>query len=160
MEDIEQNFDRIVRENYEQIFRTIMSIVLNKDDAQDLTQETFLRAYIKRHTFRGESEITTWLTRIALNVTINFLRRRDKAAEHQKQFEIPAPPENHSEEKLYVWQALEKLSPDERLVLVMYYFHGFSQAEIAQRLGINLGAVKMRIKRAKEKFARFYGEEK
>ena len=159
MEDTEQNFDRIVRENYEQIFRTIMSIVMNKDDAQDLTQETFLRAYIKRHTFRGESEIATWLTRIAINVTINFLRRRDKLTEHQKQVEVPAPTEDHFDEKLSVWQALEKLSPDERLVLVMYYFHGFSQAEIAQRLGISLGAVKMRIKRAKAKFARYYGEQ-
>src|SRR5690554_6876483 len=70
---------RTLMERYQrQVFRTTMGFVHMKEDAEDITQEVFIRVYQSLHTFQGESEFSTWLYRITVNMSLNFLRRNRK----------------------------------------------------------------------------------
>ena len=151
-------FEGIVKKYYGDVYRVIMGIVGNEEDAKDLTQETFLRAYLAWGSFEGRSSVRTWLIRIALNRTTDFLRKKKKVSFQELDDEMDV--ESEGKEQFYrvesVREVLEMMNPAERLILMMFYMEGFSQAEIAKELGISVAAVKMRLKRAKTKFAKFY----
>ncbi|HEV8383868.1 MAG TPA: sigma factor, partial [Candidatus Acidoferrales bacterium] len=71
-----EDFDEIVREHQQRIFRFLRSLLRDSDAADTLTQECFLRAYRKRASFRGEASVATWLTRIAINLATDYRRNR------------------------------------------------------------------------------------
>lgn len=116
--------------------------------ANDLAQETFLKAYRGIHSFNSQSKFLTWLYAIAKNVFFEHLRRDDKFEEF---IEDQTASVTTTDSHLDIAKCMLQLSPDERMVLTLSYAEGLSQTEVAALLEMPLGTVKTHALRAKEK---------
>lgn len=163
-----RDFEEIVAENESKIFNTIYSFVGDYEDALDLTQETFTRAYCSIEKFRGESSMSTWLYRIAINLCkrdYSRKRRRDSIftgslddpeAERQtedlvSEGESAVEVLEANEEQAIVRREIHALPKKHRAVIVLKYLQDLSYEEMADILGCSIGTVKSRLSRAKEK---------
>ncbi len=136
----------------------------NANDAEDAAQETFLRAYSQLKTFRVDQKFATWLLSIAAHHCIDRLRRRkflwlsleDDALDESLASDAPEPANEalRHESAQEIAGALERLSPAYRLVVVLKYWHEQSVEEIAQTTGDSVGAVKVKLHRARRALAR------
>jgi RNA polymerase sigma-70 factor, ECF subfamily len=161
-----EEFDALVREHQQRIFRVVMALVRDSDLASNLTQDCFVRAYESRATFRGDSSVSTWLIRIAMNLVRDHARSRRQAF-WKRLFQSPAEvdaetaaenvkdsrstPDRHllaKEELQAVWTAVADLSPQQREVFVLRFSEEMSLDEIAQVLGVKTGTVKAHLSRA------------
>ena len=159
-------FDEIMRLHQRRVYRVIFLLVRDRDTADTLTQECFLRAYLKRSSFRGECRIETWLLRIAVNLVRDHGRSRrasfwkrlvglddgeDNGAE-PRQLPAPGPSAEHAllvrEELEAVWKALSGLSPQQRAIFFLRYEEEMSLAQIADVLDLKTGSVKSQLARA------------
>jgi len=159
-------FDEIMRLHQRRVYRVIFLLVRDRDTADTLTQECFLRAYLKRSSFRGECRIETWLLRIAVNLVRDHGRSRrasfwkrlvglddgeDNGAE-PRQLPAPVPSAEHAllvrEELEAVWKALSGLSPQQRAIFFLRYEEEMSLAQIADVLDLKTGSVKSQLARA------------
>jgi RNA polymerase sigma-70 factor, ECF subfamily len=151
------------KEDYQRIFRYILSMVQDTAEAEDLTQETFLRAYASRHTLRDEGAQTSWLYRIATHVCLDRLRqyacRNPKETDTDiDQVEV-AEPDAPSLQKVIeqgemsacVQRYLTRLSDSYRAVILLHDMHELTAPEIARLLGESLANVKIRLHRARVK---------
>lgn len=155
-------FDELVRRYQERIYSTIYHMTSNHEDANDLAQEAFVKAYSALKSFKGDSSFFTWLYRIAVNKTINFLKQRknrnhlslndlDFNAEHDPDLvalvseRTPRRDAGLSElqEKLNI--AMSKLSEDHRLVVTLHDIQGVPHDEIGQIMNCNVGTVRSRL---------------
>lgn len=137
---------------------TIYGILGLCPEAEDIGQETFLRFFSTLDRFRGEASPGTYLTRIAVNLCINEIRRRQR----HRLFHSPAEPEqinripgddgsgSRSIEQIMVHNALQKIKPKYRTVLVLRHMNGLSTAETAAALSLPLGTVLSRLSRAQD----------
>lgn len=153
----------IFRQDYQRIFRYIMSMVQDKAEAEDLTQDTFLRAYRSRKSLRDEGAQTAWLYRIATNICLDRLRRyaRRNPVESETdlvQMDIPDPDTpslqkviEKDEMSACVQNYLNRLSNSYRAVILLHDMHELTSLEIAQLLGLSLANVKIRLHRARGK---------
>lgn len=137
--------------------------MLGQSQAEDAAQETFLKAYEFLDRFRGDSSFSTWLYRIASNYCLNFLskRKREKTDSLDALLEsggrLPSPTGQGSPLQLLADQQavqtiLEKLSPEERAILVLREIEGLNYKELAQTLEVSLDLVKVRLFRARQSF--------
>lgn len=125
-------------------------MVIDHEDANDLTQETFVKAWNNLHTFRGDSQVFTWLYRIATNECLNFLnkkRRRFFLPIADVQVELASKLDNSDlvtgdEIQIKLQKALLKLPDKQRLVFNMKYFDEMKYEEISAVLGTSVGALK------------------
>ena len=157
-----QAYDQLVKRYQERIYATIYHMTSNHEDANDLAQESFIKAFQALKSFKGGSSFYTWLYRIAVNKTINFLKQRknrlhmslndiDFNAEHDpdvmalisEQTPRRAAGLTELQEKLNA--ALMKLSEPHRLVVVMHDVQGLSHEEIAEAMDCNVGTVRSRL---------------
>jgi RNA polymerase sigma-70 factor (ECF subfamily) len=162
---------RLITKYQDRIYNAILKICGNRDDAAELTQETFVKFIEKVKTFEGKSAFYTWLFRIAVNLTYNYCKRRAKVV--MQSLEAAAGPEfdgarlqlgmfladEGSVDPAIVAQnrevgeilagALGKLDEQQRTVVVLRDIEGMSYAEIAETLEIELGTVKSRLSRAR-----------
>ena len=157
-------FDELVERYKQRIYGTVYHMTSNHEDANDLAQETFIRAFKNLHRFKGDSSFYTWIYRIAVNTTINFLnshRRRSKnhlslddvdaRVQDDPDFiertsgEGPATEVAAKELMEHLNAALQKLSPDHRLVVTLYDIQGLSHAEIAKITNSSEGTVRSRL---------------
>ena len=158
------DFDEVVRLYRPRIFRFLMSSLGDRDVAESLAQDCFLKAYNARHQFRGESSLSTWLTRIALNLVRDQLRSR-RIRFWQKTREtaldlvdisdwIPdggVSPEVgclQQEKVKEVWSAVELLSRQQRTVFLLRFVEEMELSEIAETTGMNTSTVKSHLYRA------------
>lgn len=154
-----------ISENLRRIFLQIYRIVGNVDDAQDLTQEAFIKALQNRDQINDPDKASHWLSRIASNTAIDFLRRHgrvsfsdiDDVAEP-----IVSPleqsPEHlvlRSERRSYLQRGLDQLTERERLALVLRDVDGLSADEVAQHLNCSKATVRSHIANARIKFKRY-----
>jgi RNA polymerase sigma-70 factor, ECF subfamily len=173
-----ENFDEFIRQHQRRVYRVIFLLVRDADAADTLTQECFLRAYLKRKTFRGESSIETWLLRIAVNLAkdhgknrrASFWRRlvgldtpeRNGGPPASAQLVSPRPsPEElllAREELGAVWQATDSLSEQQRAVFLLRFGEEMSLDEVGSVLGIKVGTVKAQLARATGKIRRIIEE--
>jgi RNA polymerase sigma-70 factor (ECF subfamily) len=159
-----RSFDQLVARAYPLVFNTAYRILGDHDLAADATQSSFVRAYRSLHTFRGSSSFTTWLYRIVSNVCLDMVRRQKRQtqsltldSDEEPQAERDIPDETNHPERVAietelqraVHGALQKLSPEHRVVLTLYDLAGFTYEEIADTLGLPLGTVKSRLNRAR-----------
>lgn len=158
------DFDEVVRLYRPRIFRYLMASLADRDIAESLTQDCFLKAYNARHQFRGESSLSTWLTRIALNLVRDHLRSRrmrfwqktrDTAVDVVDISDwIPdgaSGPEAiclQQEKVREVWQAVEKLSRQQKNVFLLRFVEEMELSEIAESTGMNTSTVKSHLYRA------------
>jgi RNA polymerase sigma-70 factor (ECF subfamily) len=155
-------YDDLVRRYQERIYATVYHMTSNHEDANDLAQEAFIKAFHALKSFKGGSSFYTWVYRIAVNKTINFLKQRknrmqmslddiDFNAEHDPDLvalisdKTPRRDINLAElqEKLNV--AMQKLSESHRLVVTLHDIQGLSHEEIAKIMGCNIGTVRSRL---------------
>ncbi len=158
------DFDEVVRLYRPRIFRFLMASLGDRDVAESLTQDCFLKAYNARQQFRGESSLSTWLTRIALNLVRDHLRSRrirfwqktrDSALDLIDISDwIPDPrntPETtclQQERVKEIWGAVEKLSRQQRMVFILRFVEELELSEIAETTGMNTSTVKSHLYRA------------
>lgn len=121
--------------------------------ADDLTQEIYLRAWSKLHTFRGDSAFTTWLHRLAVNLILarreTLRRREDRFVTGEGLFDGMATRVARPGLRMDFERAVEFLPPRAREVFVLYDVEGFPHDEIARRLGISVGTSKSQLHRAR-----------
>ncbi|MEM1128623.1 MAG: sigma-70 family RNA polymerase sigma factor [Bacteroidota bacterium] len=151
---------RVLVERYEGLVAaTVVSMLGPGTEAEDVGQEAFLRLYRALPRFRGDAKLSTYLTRIAMNLSINALKKRQRQrqrfvsrdAHPEVQFEPSAPDPDAAEQAVLrpvIQRALGRLSPDFRAVVVLRLVKGYSTRETAELLDIPLGTVLSRLSRA------------
>ncbi|MBS1821947.1 MAG: RNA polymerase sigma factor [Acidobacteria bacterium] len=158
------DIDQVVTTHQRRIFRFLFSSVRDADLAHTLTQETFLRAWNARSSFRGECSVTTWLTRIALNLLRDHTRTgrfrfwRRVASTSVEASEIApflpntdSPLESRliaSEQVSLIWKTVDDLSPRQRSIFLLRFVDDMELTEIAASTGLPLSTVKSHLYRA------------
>ena len=152
-------FKRLVEQNEHRVAATVIGMLGNCPDADDVGQETFIRFYRSLDKFRGDASVGTYLTRIAINLSLNELKRRKRKntlffSRNEEKMET-APdkndPKKKKELKEIVRLGIEKLEPKHRAVLVLRLMEGFSTKETAEILNLPVGTVLSRLARAQKK---------
>lgn len=162
----EAAFEALVAQFSARIYNFVSRMVQDPTEAQDVAQETFVRAFQALRTFRGASSFQTWLYRIASNLAIDAARRKkrrqwdvvslDEPVEGEDQGEVgrdfpdestrtPAEEMERAETRRQVWEAVAELSDKLRPVIILYDLQGLSYQEVAQVLGCPMGTVKSRL---------------
>ena len=155
-------YDELVQRYQERIYATIYHMTSNHEDANDLAQEAFIKAFQALKSFKGGSSFYTWVYRIAVNKTINFLKQRknrtqmslndlDFNAEHDPDLvalisdKTPRREAGLAELQEKLNEALQKLSEPHRLVVTLHDVQGLSHEEIAKIMDCNIGTVRSRL---------------
>jgi RNA polymerase sigma-70 factor (ECF subfamily) len=155
-------YDLLVKRYQERIYATVYHMTSNHDDANDLAQDAFIKAYRALKSFKGGSSFYTWLYRIAVNKTINFLKQRKNKSQmslNDLDFNVENNPDlvalisektprrdaglAELQEKLN--EAMQKLSEDHRMVVTLHDVQGLSHDEIAEIMECNIGTVRSRL---------------
>jgi len=166
--------DDIIRTYKRQVYHLALELCRNHDDAEDLVQEVFIRAWKNLDGFRGEARLSTWLHRITVNLFINATRsKRFLARKEQESFDEeymtggrgteydPERAYQASEIARHIEHALRKLSPAQRTAFVLRHYHDLSIKEIAEHMHNTEGTVKVLLFRAirnLQKYLSFYRE--
>jgi RNA polymerase sigma-70 factor, ECF subfamily len=157
MEQAPLEFDTIHAEFRPRI-RRYLARLAGDSDAEDLTQEVFLRVSRSLVRFRGESSIATWVYRIATNIALDRLRGRSSPERSEEPLaddglaDPAAPPDEaagRDEMRQCIRKFVDRLPPDDRSVLVLSEFEGLADRDIAEVLGVTVGAAKIRLHRAR-----------
>lgn len=160
-------FDQLVQKYREQIFAIIYNMTGNREDASDLAQDAFIKAFQAIGRFKGKSAFYTWLYRIAINGTMTFLKknRRRRFINYESINEEVAPADiverltakNRTEKGALVQELQEKLnesllklSPKHRTVVILHEIEGLEHAEIAEITKTSVGTVRSRLHYAKQ----------
>ena len=158
-------FGSLVDEYQKNVYNLALRMTGSPEDAQDMSQEAFIKAYNSLSSFRGDSKFSVWLYRIVSNVCLDFLRSRSKNQpmslnveldDGETELDIPdlrCLPEDELERALTrqaVRDGLEALPPDQRQILLLREIEGFSYEEICRILALEEGTVKSRIFRARK----------
>jgi len=168
-------YDELVRLYQERIYATVYHMTANHEDANDLAQEAFIKGFQALKSFKGGSSFYTWLYRIAVNKTINFLKQRknrtqmslndlDFNAEHDPDLvaliydKTPRRDANLSELQEKLNEAMQKLSEPHRLVVTLHDVQGMSHEEIAQIMGCNIGTVRSRLFYARQQLQAYLSD--
>lgn len=141
------------------MFNVCMRFMKNREDAEDVLQESFVTAFLRMHTFRFESSFGSWLKRIVINQNINNLKKARLQLEFLEDvgtFAITEEDENNSPEEInfsveQVKKAMLDLPEGSRMVFNLYLFEGYDHGEIASILGITETTSKTQYMRAKRK---------
>jgi RNA polymerase sigma-70 factor (ECF subfamily) len=142
------DFEEIYREFRSKVFSTAYRMLSNYADAEDVTQDVFVKVFKKLHSFRGEAQLSTWIYRIAVNTCIDYRARRTRTrtlplVEEAERVSVPL-----SLGRL-VEGFLPRLPPGYREVFILHDIQGLKHTEIAQVLGITTGASKSQLHRAR-----------
>lgn len=168
-------YDELVKRYQERIYATLYHMTGNHEDANDLAQEAFIKAFSALKSFKGGSSFYTWLYRIAVNKTINFLKQRknkyhlslndmDFNAEHDPDLmalisdKTPNRDIALSELQKKLNEALLKLSEPHRMVVVLHDVQGMSHDEIAEIMNCNIGTVRSRLFYARQQLQGFLAD--
>jgi RNA polymerase sigma factor (sigma-70 family) len=155
-------YDQLVQRYQQRIYATIYHMTANHEDANDLAQEAFIKGFQALKSFKGGSSFYTWVYRIAVNKTINFLKQRknrahmslndlDFNAEHDPDLvalisdKTPRREANLAELQEKLNEGMQRLSEPHRLVVTLHDVQGLSHEEIAKIMDCNIGTVRSRL---------------
>jgi RNA polymerase sigma-70 factor (ECF subfamily) len=158
-------FGALVRRYQERLYPTIVRLIGSSEDAEDVLQDTFVRAFERLDQFHGDSSFYTWLYRIAINLALSGYRRRRVrgSLKRSRMWSAPVSSEpadvssesdptislERAEREKIVERALEKLGPEHRAVVILKDFDGHRYEEISAILGVPVGTVRSRLHRAR-----------
>lgn len=152
VDDLEA-FGELVRRHQDFVYGAALRVVRNTTLAQDIAQEAFVRAHRGLANFKGESQVRSWLYRIATNLALNAVqRRKEYPSETLPEPPAPSGPERQTELQALrtaLEDAIATLPEDQRVPLVMREYGGLSYQEIAEETGLPLNTVRTRILRAR-----------
>jgi RNA polymerase sigma-70 factor (ECF subfamily) len=158
-------FEELVRRHHQRVYRTLLAVTGNKEDAEDLAQTTFLKAFEHLGEFHGTAKFSTWLTRIAVNEGLQRLRARkpmvsldETGPDENEEFrprqvrdwgETPEQALSRSEIRAVVEQELMHLPEKYRMVVMLRDLEELSTEETARALGLGIAVVKTRLLRGR-----------
>ena len=160
-------FDALILKYRERVYSVIYNLTSNREDASDLTQETFIKAFQSINRFKGKSSFFTWLYRIALNTSLTYLRKNklrrffsfEKMVDedHTEGFIENMTADSDSDKAALMSElqeklndAFQKLSVKHRTVVTLFEIDGLSHKEIAEIVGASVGTVRSRLHYAKQ----------
>ena len=135
------DFDNIYEEYFDRVYYKVLSVVKNDDDAEDICQETFISVYKNLSKFREESNIYTWIYRIAINKTYDFFKKRKLEFEINDDV-LSLPEDINFDTKVILEEKLKLISDKEREIVVLKDIYGYKLKEIAEIKNMNLSTVK------------------
>jgi len=168
-------YDQLVQRYQERVYATIYHMTSNHEDANDLAQEAFIKGFQALKSFKGGSSFYTWVYRIAVNKTINFLKQRknrsqmslndlDFNAEHDPDLvalisdKTPRREAGLAELQEKLNEAMQKLSEPHRLVVTLHDVQGLSHEEIAKIMDCNIGTIRSRLFYARQQLQGFLSD--
>ena len=157
-----KGFELVVREYSEQLYWQIRKIVLTHEDANDVLQNTFLKAWNAIDTFHGEAKVSTWLARIAINESLDHLRRnKHQVSTGDEDLSVAKnlmadPYFDGSETEALLQQAIAQLPDVQRTVFTLRYFDDMKYSEISQLTNTSEGALKASYHIAVKKISEFF----
>jgi RNA polymerase sigma-70 factor (ECF subfamily) len=150
----EEEFEMFIRSYQNMVFSVSARIVGNLTDAEDITQEVFIKAYARFKELRNSNTVGGWLKTVATNLSINHLNRYRGRwrffSEQTEPVEIAVEPERENDRKEALELAIRKLPDAQRVPLVLFHFQEMSYEEIAEKLQVSLAKVKSDIHRGRE----------
>jgi len=162
-------FEDLVIANQKNVYNLALKMTSNEEDALDISQEAFLKAYSRIGSFRGESRFSVWLYRLTYNLCIDFLRKKpsggiislsqhdDSGDDYELEIpdvrELPEDSAIRDETRKIIEKSIDELSPRYREIIIMREVTGMSYSDIARTLKLDEGTVKSRIARARNKLS-------
>ena len=159
-------FEELVAANQTNVYNLALKLTCNEEDALDLSQEAFLKAYTQLESFRGESRFSVWMYRLTYNLCIDFLRKKSRAPaisltcydedndagdmEIPDLRELPEDAVLRQESGKTISESIDELGSGQREILIMREITGMSYSEMAETLKISEGTVKSRLARARK----------
>ena len=160
-------FDRLILKYRERVYSVIYNLCANREDAADLTQGTFIKAFQSINRFQGQASFFTWLYRIGVNATLTHLRKNrlrtffsfERITEEDKSSEVldALTDKTGADREVFVKElqeklneALQKLSINHRMVVTLFEIDGLSHNEIAEIMNCSVGTVRSRLHYAKQ----------
>lgn len=151
-------FSSIVEKYQDIVFSIALKVLRNREDAEEMAQESFIKVYKSLHTFKGTAKFSTWIYRITYNTCISEVRKKKQHFVSASEIEIKdeteelnfdgIPEENRAK---YIKAALEKLPEDEYTLVLLYYFEDQSIDEISKVTGLTASNTKIKLFRARKK---------
>ncbi len=135
------DFDSLFEEYFDKVYYKVLSIVKNSSDAEDISQEVFMSVYKNLNKFREESNIYTWIYRIAINKTYDFFKKKKNELEINEEVLLIAD-EFNSDTNILLQEKLNLISEKEREIVILKDIYGYKLKEIADMKNINLSTVK------------------
>lgn len=175
---IEQEFRKIILDHQDRIYNTCLGFVKNPEDAKDLAQETFIEVYKKLDQFRGDAQLSTWIYRIAINKSLEFIRkgkRLKRAAVVQslsepgidtgsQAFYHPGVTLENKERASILFKAIERLPENQQVAFTMHKVEGLSYEDVGKVMNKSISSVESLLHRAKANLKKhlkaFYETEK
>jgi RNA polymerase sigma factor (sigma-70 family) len=149
-------FSVLVEKYQNVVFSIALKVLKNREDAEEIAQETFIKAFRSIHTFRGKSKFSTWLFSITYNTCITAVRKKkfrttniDQFPEQAEEFSLG---ELQDDDRLkYLETALKELSEDDYMLILLYYYQEQNVDEISQVTGLSVSNVKVKLFRARNR---------
>src|SRR5215475_6008613 len=151
-------FERLYRDHVTRVFSLCARMVTDRERAEELTQDVFVRAWEKLHLFRGESSFATWLHRLTVNVVLNARKTDGRQKSRFEENDEDVGMDAHAGvvgmplapgDMLDLEEAITKLPPGARRVFLLHDVEGYKHEEIAEMLGVTSGATKAQLHRAR-----------
>ena len=145
-------FTELINRHMQDMYKVALAILMNDEDVADAIQETIINCWEKIDTLRFNKYFKTWLTKILMNNCYDIIRNGQNQAEIHEWDE----PTYEDDCNLELKEALSKLEEKYRVIIVMFYWQGYSIDEISKVLELPANTVKTRLKRGRERLARYY----
>lgn len=176
----EKAFRDFIQEHQSRVYNTALNILRNEQDAEEITQDVFVEAYNKAHTFKGESQVSTWLYRITTNKCIDHLRSKKRKKRfafltglfHESgepvsdasDFVHPGIVAENKEKAAILYKAVEQLPETQKVAFLLSETNGLSYGEISEILGVSVSSIESLLFRARKNLrkilAAYYKNEK
>jgi RNA polymerase sigma-70 factor (ECF subfamily) len=153
-------FETLIKKHQGMVYNYLYKLTLNKEDAEDMTQEVFIKVYNSLYNFEKKSNFSTWVFKIAINTLSSHFRKKkdydlnkDEVLMNIKCSEKDIPEEalDLKEKRQETLKILEGLTLEQKNAIILKYIKGFSYKEIGEILGVNEDSAKMKVHRAKKK---------
>ncbi|MBV4357993.1 RNA polymerase sigma factor [Pinibacter aurantiacus] len=161
----EKSFEELVNNYKNKLYNTVLGLVQNEMDAEDITQEVFIQAYESIQSFKGDSKLSTWLYRIAISKALDFIRKKNrkkrsavifrfldsekKEAEEPATFHHPGVVLEQRENAAMLFKAINELPEKQRIAFTLHKLEALSYQQIAAVLDTSLSSVESLMHRAK-----------
>lgn len=162
---MKEKFSTIYKECKDPVYGYLLYMTKNMELAEDLSQETFLKIFLNLRKFKKECTVKTWALTIARNTFLTYAKKKSPVLlgeqEMDKGTECPRQPEDYilqKEQGVLIQELLLALNEQDRTVIILRDYEGLSYEEIAGILGIDVGVLKSRLYRARQKFRKLYAQ--
>lgn len=155
---MDHRFEKVYKENSKYVYNVALGMLKSRDEAEDIMQNVFIKLFESYDSFRGDADIKTYLYRMTVNKTIDYIRSQNLHSNKLELLEQPEQKKTDSSISL-LDSLLDKLSPELKAPILLAEIGGFSYKEISKIMNINLGTVKSRINRGIAKLKEYASKE-